>query len=86
MQAAGGGTAIPFLTDAARSVDVADDMPLVIADYGSAQGKNSLVPLRAAIATLRARVGEQRSSEVLASNPGPMNMWYARLVPDRAEA
>ena len=34
---------------------------MVIADYGSSQGKNSLAPVRAAIRGLRARVGLQRS-------------------------
>ena len=37
-----------------------DDRPIGIADYGSSQGKNSLAPIRSAIATLRMRAGRQR--------------------------
>jgi hypothetical protein len=37
------------------------DEPVVIADYGSSQGKNSLAPVRAAIRGLRTRVRLQRS-------------------------
>ena len=36
------------------------DRPIVIADYGSCEGKNSLAPMRAAIAVLRARAGQRR--------------------------
>ena len=65
MQAAGGATAIPFLAEAARFVDIADNAPLVVADYGSAQGINSLMPMRVAIAGLRSRVGLARSISVV---------------------
>jgi hypothetical protein len=59
--AGGGQLAVPFLEEAARNVTLeAWDCPLVIADYGSSQGKNSLSPMRAAINTLRARVGPSR--------------------------
>jgi hypothetical protein len=34
--------------------------PVVIADYGSSQGKNSLAPMRVAISTLRTRLGPRR--------------------------
>jgi SAM dependent carboxyl methyltransferase len=34
--------------------------PMVLADYGSSEGENSLAPMRAAIAVLRARVGHER--------------------------
>jgi hypothetical protein len=33
---------------------------MVLADYGSSEGENSLAPMRAAIAALRARVGQER--------------------------
>ncbi len=59
--AGGGELALPFLEEAARNMTVeAEERPLVIADYGSSQGKNSLAPMRAAIRTLRARVGPSR--------------------------
>ena len=56
---AGGGTlALPYLEKAARSCALLPGGdPIVIADYGSSQGKNSLAPMRAAIRCLRARVG-----------------------------
>lgn len=34
---------------------------MIIADYGSSQGKNSLVPMRIAIEALRARIGSDRA-------------------------
>ena len=59
--AGGGALAIPALEDAARRVAVEpEDRPLVIADYGSSQGKNSLGPMRAALRALRARVSADR--------------------------
>jgi hypothetical protein len=59
--AGGGKLAVPFLEEAARNTTLEpEDGPLVIADYGSSQGKNSLAPMRAAIKTLRARVGPSR--------------------------
>jgi SAM dependent carboxyl methyltransferase len=36
------------------------ERPIVLADYGSSEGQNSLAPMRAAIAVLRVRVGQQR--------------------------
>jgi len=59
--AAGGALALPLLEEAARLILLDDgDRPIVIADYGSSEGKNSLAPMRAAIAVLRARAGLQR--------------------------
>ena len=53
--------AIPLLEKAAQQISLdSGDRPIVIADYGSSQGKNSLAPMRAAIAALRMRVGRQR--------------------------
>src|SRR5215471_21039296 len=60
--AAGGGSlALPYLEEAARSCAIrpASD-PIVVADYGSSQGKNSLAPMRAAVRCLRARAGAER--------------------------
>ena len=59
--ASGGAFAIPLLEKAAQQINLdPHDRPIVIADYGSSQGKNSLAPMRAAIATLRMRAGRQR--------------------------
>jgi hypothetical protein len=53
--------AAPLLEMAAREL-VLDpgEGPVVIADYGSSQGRNSLAPIRAAIATLRQRLSLTR--------------------------
>lgn len=54
--------AAPFLEKAARIVALdPGDQPVVIADYGSSQGKNSLGPMQNAIRNLRSRVGPNRS-------------------------
>jgi hypothetical protein len=59
--AAGGALAQPLLEQAARLINLdTGDRPIVLADYGSSEGKNSLAPMRAAIAVLRARAGLQR--------------------------
>jgi hypothetical protein len=56
-QAVGGASALSLLEQAARSVTLdSSDQPVVIADYGSSQGKNSLRPMRIAIAALRERL------------------------------
>ncbi|MGA8907820.1 MAG: hypothetical protein WB524_09395 [Acidobacteriaceae bacterium] len=60
-QAAGAALAFPLLEKAAGEVAVDSGMePVTIADYGSAQGKNSLAPVRKAIETLRSRIGRHR--------------------------
>jgi hypothetical protein len=59
--AGGAHLALPFLEEAVRRITLeAEDQPVVIADYGSSQGKNSLIPMRLAIKGLRERVGAQR--------------------------
>lgn len=51
--------ALPFLIRAAESVQLPDNPGVVvIADYGSSQGKNSLEPMKAAITTMRSRMIE----------------------------
>jgi hypothetical protein len=56
VQAAGSSVAVSLLEQAARSVDLpALPAPIVIADYGSSQGANSMAPITAAIAALRSR-------------------------------
>jgi hypothetical protein len=58
--------ALPLLEEAARTVALSDaPHSVVIADYGSSQGQNSLAPMRAAIATLRRRVGADRPISVV---------------------
>ena len=56
VQAAGNTLALLHAREAARRVDInPENEPIIIADYGSSQGKNSLAPMRAAIETLRSR-------------------------------
>src|SRR6202167_5983524 len=58
VQAAGLSPAVPMLEHAARTAALpAGSQPIVIADYGSSEGHNSLLPLGAAIAILRERIG-----------------------------
>ncbi|MBV8774641.1 MAG: SAM-dependent methyltransferase [Deltaproteobacteria bacterium] len=64
--AGGGNLALPYLEKAAQSCSLPPGSdPIVIADYGSSQGKNSLAPMRAAIRCLRARVGTDRPITVI---------------------
>src|SRR5262249_51539804 len=44
MQAAGIEVVLPFWNEAARAIPFGDE-PLVIADYGASQGRNSMVPM-----------------------------------------
>jgi hypothetical protein len=61
LPAGGAALALPLLEKAARSVALdASEQPVVIADYGSSQGKNSIVPMRVAINALRERAGPNR--------------------------
>jgi hypothetical protein len=60
--AGGGSLAVPYLEKAAQSCALPPGSnAIVIADYGSSQGKNSLAPLHAAVRCLRTRVGNGRS-------------------------
>jgi SAM dependent carboxyl methyltransferase len=64
--AGGGSLALPYLEKAAQScVPSPGSNAIVIADYGSSQGKNSLSPMRVAIRCLRTRVGNERSVMVV---------------------
>jgi SAM dependent carboxyl methyltransferase len=59
--AGGGSLALPFLEQAVQRIALdGGDQPVVIADYGSSQGKNSLAPMRAAINAFRTRFGPDR--------------------------
>jgi hypothetical protein len=65
LPAGGGALALPLWEKAVRSVELEhDDQTIVIADYGSSQGKNSLAPMRLAIKTLRERLAPGRSISV----------------------
>jgi hypothetical protein len=65
LQAAGIELALPFLMEAARGIPADGHTPLVIADYGSSQGRNSMRPMRLAIEALRSRMGADRAIEVV---------------------
>lgn len=62
LQAAGLQSGIELFVSAARSVPLpAPPQPIVIADYGASTGHNSLVPVTAAIAALRARTPKEHA-------------------------
>ena len=66
VQAAGSSPALPMLERAAKSATLpAAPQPIVIADYGSSQGHNSLVPIAAAIEVLRERCGPEPEISVV---------------------
>ncbi|MBL8905732.1 MAG: hypothetical protein JNM20_03545 [Rhizobiales bacterium] len=66
VQAAGFAAAIPYFKEAARVCSLAAaPAPIAIADYGASEGHNSLVPMAAAIAVLRQRVGAERAISVV---------------------
>jgi hypothetical protein len=61
VQAAGAASALGLLEKAALNVALAlDERPVVLADYGSSEGKNSLAAMRLVIETLRLRIGPDR--------------------------
>lgn len=61
LQAGGSAFALPLWEKAIHSVALnRGNEPVVIADYGSSQGKNSLAPMRIAIEVLRSRIGADR--------------------------
>ena len=66
VQAAGLSPALPLLERAARTVALpAEPQPVVIVDYGSSEGHNSLGPLALAISVLRERLGRERAISVV---------------------
>lgn len=66
VQAAGLSPAVPMLERAARMVTLLSaPQPIVIADYGSSEGRNSLIPMAAAIHVLRERIGLEREISVV---------------------
>jgi hypothetical protein len=61
LPAGGAALALPLWEDAARRVELeAGHQSVVLADYGSSQGKNSMVPMQIAIRSLRGRIGPHR--------------------------
>src|ERR1700722_17547639 len=72
VQAAGLSPAVTMLELAARTVALPPgSQPIVIADYGSSEGHNSLLPLGAAITILRQRIGPDRAISVVQTDlPG----------------
>ena len=57
-QAAAGDRGVPLLVRAAEAVPPPDEAgPVVLADYGCSEGRNSLVPIGAAVEALRFRLG-----------------------------
>jgi hypothetical protein len=97
-QAAGAVLATPSLQRAVEEIALErGDQPIIIADYGSSQGKNSLTPIRSAIQSLRPRIGPDRPIivfhidqpsndfnslfEVLSSDPGRYVLEEASVFP-----
>jgi hypothetical protein len=65
LPAGGAALALPLWEKAVQRVALdTTDQGIVIADYGSSQGKNSLVPMQLAIRNLRRRVGGSRPISV----------------------
>jgi hypothetical protein len=66
LPAAGAALALPLWEKTVETVELdAGDHPVVLADYGSSQGKNSLLPMQIAIKALRNRLGPGRSISVI---------------------
>lgn len=65
LPAVGAALALPLLEKAVEDIQLdASEQPVVIADYGSSQGKNSMVPMRITIQGLRKRIGKDRPISV----------------------
>ena len=66
VQAAGLSPAVPLLEQAASIVSLSNaPEAIVIADYGSSEGRNSLSPMTVAIGAFRERVGPNRAISVV---------------------
>ena len=62
VQATGSSSVVPLFEGAANQAQLTSAAnPVVIADYGSSEGRNSLEPLTAAIGVLRRRIGPDRA-------------------------
>jgi hypothetical protein len=65
LPAGGAALAMPLLEKAVQSLELEPgEQHIVIADYGSSQGKNSMIPMQVAIRGLRRRVGPNRAISV----------------------
>src|SRR5215469_1161544 len=65
LAADGAALALPLLEKAVQSVEIeSDGQSIVIADYGSSQGKNSMSPMQLAIRGLRRRIGPNRAISI----------------------
>jgi hypothetical protein len=65
LPAGGAALAMPLLEKAVQSVQLdTDGRPVIIADYGSSQGKNSMAPVQLAVRGLRRRIGPNRAISV----------------------
>jgi hypothetical protein len=65
LPAGGAALAMPLLERAVQSLELdPEEQHIVIADYGSSQGKNSIVPMQVAIQGLRLRFGANRAISV----------------------
>ncbi|MEP9379592.1 hypothetical protein ABLE91_22965 [Aquabacter sp. CN5-332] len=66
VQAAGLLPAVTLLQDATRIVPLeSGTQPVLVADYGASSGRNSLVPMAAAIGVLRERLGPERAISIV---------------------
>ena len=62
LPAGGAAFAAPFLEKAVQKIALdPEDQPIVIADYGSSQGKNSIAPMQIALRNLRPRLRPNRA-------------------------
>src|SRR5262249_7295148 len=68
MQAAGVTAALPALARAAAAVPI--EWPVMVADYGASQGRNSLRPMQIAIEGLRARAMNVPITVIHVDQPG----------------
>src|SRR4051812_11595738 len=86
VQASGLSPALPLLQGAAERVPLDGDEPIVLADYGSSEGRNSMPPMKLAIRKLRDRVGAQRAISVVHTDlPGnDFSALFRTLRDDRA--
>jgi hypothetical protein len=61
LPAGGAALAVPLLEKAILDIPLdLGDRPIVIGDYGSSQGRNSLAPMTLAVQALRTRIGKDR--------------------------
>jgi len=79
LQAANVASALQLFEDAARGIPIEGAGPLVIVDYGSSQGRNSMRPIGVALDVFRERVGAGRPIEVIHTDL-PSNDFTHRLV------